>query len=161
MAAPKGNKFGLGNENAGRPAVIDLIKLAQELVEWSYLPDSLNLIGFSSPKRMSVTKLPEYAERDKAFGEALRLAKENIGQNRFRAANNGTMMQQFFTRSEGMYDPLHHKFDRAEKKFESDLRKQEEGTKATTINLQVPHDLAAGLNLPTKTISSKDNSSTE
>lgn len=165
MGAPKGNKNAVGNQNAvgndgGRPAA-DLSQMAKDLIEWSFLPDSLNLIGFSSPRRMSVTKLPEWAERDSEFREALRLAKENIGQNRFRAANSGTMIQQFFTRSEGMYDPLHHKYDRAEKKFESDLRKQEEGTKATTINLQVPNDLAAGLNLPTKTLPSKDNSSSE
>jgi len=160
MPAPKGNKNALGCENSGRPPV-DLQKMAKELIEWSYQPDALNLIGFSSPRRMSVTKLPEWADRDVEFREALTIAKENIGQNRFKAANNGTMIQQFFTRSEGMYDPLHHRYDRAEKKFESDLRKQEEGSKATTINLQVPHDLAAGINLPTKTLSNKDIESSE
>lgn len=155
MAAPKGNKNGLGNENAGRPSV-DLIQMAKDLVEWSYQPDALNLIGFSSPRRMSVTKLPEWAEKNVAFREALNLAKENIGLNRFKAANSGTMLQQFYTRTEGQYDPLYHRYDREEKKFESDLRKQEDGAKATTINLTVPNDLAAGLNLPTKTISIKD-----
>lgn len=161
MGAPKGNKnAGIGNKNAlgndgGRPAM-DLVQLAKDLIEWSYQPDALNLIGFSSPRRMSVTKLPEWAERDSEFREALCLAKQNIGQNRFKAACSNLMPQQFFTRSEGMYDPLHHRYDRAEKKFESDLRKQEDGAKATTINLTVPNDLAAGLNLPTKTISVKD-----
>lgn len=159
MGAPKGNKNAVGNEG-GRPGH-DLSLMGKELIEWSFLPDSLNLIGFSSPKRISVTKLPEWAEKDIEFREALRLAKENIALNRFKAASSNLMPQQFYTRSEGMYDPLYHKYDHSEKKFESDLRKQEEGTKATTINLQVPHDLAAGLNFPTKTISSKNNTSSE
>lgn len=160
MAAPKGNKNALGNENSGRPAV-DLIQMAKDLIEWSYQPDALNLIGFSSPRRMSVTKLPEWAEKNVEFREALNLAKENIGINRFKAACGNLMPQVFYTRSEGMYDPLHHRYDRAEKKFESDLRKQEDGAKATTINLTVPNDLAAGLNLPTKTISVKDPKGTQ
>lgn len=108
----------------GRPAV-DLEQLAKELVEWSYLPDSLNLIGFSSPRRMSVTKLPHYASEDDKFREAFVFAKENISQNRFKASCAGTMPQQYFTRCEGMYDPLYHKYDRGERQFDSDLKKQE------------------------------------
>jgi len=155
MAPPKGNKFAVGNEG-GRPAT-DLKALAKELIDWSYQSDALNLIGFSSPKRMSVTKLPEYAKKDDEFREALQLAKENIHQNRFKAACAEVIPEVFYTRSEGMYDPLYKAHVREEKKFESDLRKSEEGTKETTINLMVPDGLATGLNLSTKTVSKKDN----
>ncbi len=143
----------------GRPPEHDLEKLAHQLIEWSFLPDSLNLIGFSSPRRISVTKLPDFAVRDPKFREALNLAKENIAQNRFKASCAGLMPQVFYSRSEGMYDPLYHKYDREEKKFDSDLRKDEEGSKAATINLTVPHDLGAGLKLSASPISNKDNQS--
>ncbi len=144
----------------GRPST-DLKALAKDLIEWSYLNDSLNLIGFSSPRRFSVTRLADYAAKDNEFSEALILAKENISQNRFKASCANLMPQQFYTRCEGMYDPLYHKFDRDEKKFDSDLRKDEEGSKATTIHLTASDDLTAGLNISAKTISSKDNTSSK
>lgn len=159
MAPPKGNKFAVGNQG-GRPA-IDLKALAKELIDWSYQPDALNLIGFSSPKRMSVTKLPDYAKKDDEFREALLLAKENISQNRFKAACADVIPEVFYTRSEGMYDPLFKSYQREEKKFESDLRKSEEGTKETTINLMVPDGLATGLNLSTSKLSTKNNKGPE
>ena len=141
--------------DVGRPKETDLKQMAKELIEWSYLPDSLNLIGFSSPRRMSVTKLPHYASIDNEFREALSLAKENISQNRFNAANAELMPSQFFTRCEGMYDPLYHKYDRDNKTFESKLRKDEEGAKQSTYNITVPHDLAIGANLSASPVSDK------
>lgn len=108
---------------AGRPAE-DLIAMAKELIEWSYLPTSLNLIGFSSPRRFSVTRLPDWAAKDSTFSEALQFAKENIAQNRFRAACNKEMPEQFHTRCEAMYDPLYHKHVRDEKVFDASLSKE-------------------------------------
>jgi hypothetical protein len=142
----------------GRPPR-DLKKLAKELVEWSYQSDALNLAGFSSPRRFSVTRLPDYASIDEEFSEALVLAKENIGLNRFKAACNDIMPQVFYTRCEGMYDPLYHEYERKEKAYDASLKKEEESNKKTVINLVVPDGLATGLNLSSKELSKKDNSS--
>jgi len=144
----------------GRPPT-DLVKLAADLIEWSYLPDSLNLIGFSSPRKFSVTRLADYAAKDKDFSDALLLAKENISQNRFKAACLKIMPEVFYTRCEGLYDPLYHKYDRDQKKFDADLRKDIEGSKQSTYNIVVPHDLAIGTNIPTSTISKEVHSSSK
>lgn len=141
---------------AGRPST-DLSKLAEELIEWSYTPEALNLIGFSSPRRFSVTRLADYAAKDKKFSEALQLAKENIAQNRFHAANANTMIPAFYTRCEGMYDPLFHKYDNEEKDKDAARRKDIEGSKQQTYNIVVPNDLATGANIPTKKVSDKPN----
>ena len=150
------------NNIGGRPPEWDLEELAKELIEWSYKSDSLNLIGFSSPKRMSVTKLPDFAVKNSKFREALILAKENIGINRFKAASLNQMPEKFYTRCEGMYDPLYHKYDRDEKIFESSLRKDEEGNKPTQITVKVQHDgLGSGLNISAETLPITDNQSSQ
>lgn len=141
----------------GRPST-DLKKLAQELIEWSYSPEALNLIGFSSPRRFSVTRLADYAAKDKSFSEALQLAKENIAQNRFHAANANTMIPAFYTRCEGMYDPLFHKYDNDEKDKDAARRKDIEGSKQSTYNIVVPNDLAVGTDISAKKVPNKANS---
>lgn len=142
----------------GRPKT-DLEKLAKELIEWSYQADALNLIGFSSPRRFSVTQLPEYAAQNKGFSEALKLAKENIAQNRFRAANNNQMIPAFYTRCEGMYDPLFNKYDNEEKDKEAARRKDIEGTKQQFYTIVVPNDLAVGTDLSAKKLPTKTSKS--
>lgn len=120
----------------GRPPQYDLDQLAEELLLWSTEPTSFNLIGFSRPRGISVTTLPEWANKHDRFAEALRLAKESIAMNRFEAALANEFPHSFFKSSEGQYDPLHNRYLREEKEFESNLKKSEnEGISNQTANL--------------------------
>ena len=127
----------------GRPREYDLVKLGEELVEWSKLPTSLNLIGFSSPRGFSVTRLPNWAEENKEFSYELSMAKENISQNRFQASCEKRMPESFFTRVEGFYDPLHHRHHRDEKKFDAELAAS---TNNPDTNITITHKDATSRN---------------
>lgn len=143
----------------GRPPY-DLDKLADELLYWSSDPSALNLIGFSRPRRISVTMLPAWAKSHQRFSEALRLAKESIAVNRFEAACANEMPHVFFTRSEGLYDPLHHRYDREQKEFESSLRTKENKTNSGDVYVSVNPKLAGGANIrATRLPNPADNSS--
>lgn len=124
----------------GRPHT-DLKQLAKELIKWSTEPTAMNLMQFSSPRGMSVTKLPEWAEKDENFREALQLAKENIGINRFESAVNNELPKDLFLKAEGNYDPLHRAYFREEKEFESKLRKSEK-TSAEEYNSYLAENLS-------------------
>jgi hypothetical protein len=142
----------------GRHQKHNLDDLADEIIEWSQHATSLNLIGFSSPKRMSVTKLPEYANKHKKFREALQLAKENISQNRFDAACAEVMPEKFYSRCEGQYDPLYHKYDREERKYDADIKAKAEGNNRNQkIIVKVKNDLARGVNVRAKKLSNSNN----
>lgn len=144
----------------GRPPVHNLDQLAEELLYWSTDPSALNLIGFTRSRRISVTKLPEWAKNHAKFGEALALAKEAIASNRFEAACANEMPQAFYSRCEGMYDPLYHKYDRQEKEFESSLRTKENDKKSGDIHVSVSPRLSGGANVrATRLPNTPDNSS--
>jgi len=154
------NCVGKSNAIVGRPPT-DLIKLAEELIEWSYTPQALNLIGFSSPRKFTVTRLADYAVKDEAFSDALRLAKENISLNRFNASCAKLMPEVYYNRCEAMYDPLYNAFSKEEKRYESELRKKEESSKQSTYNIMVPHDLAIGANISAEAVSKEHPSSAQ
>jgi len=145
----------------GRPSKYDLKQIARDLVEWAQHPDSLKFTMFSAPRHINLQRFPEWARKDDDFAEALAIAKQYLDINRFKAAAMEQMPENWYSKNERIYDPLHDDHYRSEKKYESDLRKQEEGNKQTHITLTVPHDLAAGLNLPSKTISVQDNQESE
>ena len=110
---------------AGRPREHDRKKIAAELLEWSTNPTAFNLIQFSRPRMLCVTKLADWAEEDTEFREALKLAKQSIAMNRFEATLEGAMSQAEYSKSEGNYDPLYRKFSREERQFELEMKKQE------------------------------------
>ncbi len=106
---------------AGRPREHDRKKIAQELLEWSTNPTAFNLIQFSRPRSIDVTKLPEWASEDDEFRQALQLAKQSIAINRFEAAIEGALPFSEVHRNEHNYDPLHKAHARDEKEFDLQL----------------------------------------
>lgn len=147
---------------AGRPIEYNLEEMAKELIEWSKEATSLNLIGFSSPRGFSVTRLPDYARTNPKFSEALQLAKENISQNRFDAACAEVMPEKFYSRCEGMYDPLYHRYDRKEKLFEAKIRAKEEAKhQQQNITLKAKDGLRSGIDVRAEGLPSTDNNSSE
>ncbi len=144
----------------GRPPH-DLDQLADELLYWSTEPTSFNLIGFSRPRCISVTRLPAWAKEHTRFGEALALAKESIAMNRFEASLSNEFPHSFFKSSEGQYDPLHNKYLREEKAYESSLRTKENNEKPTQTYVYVNDGLASGANVPTKGIPASSDKGSE
>lgn len=140
----------------GRPSQYDLKAIAKELVEWSQHPDSLKFTMFAAPRHINLQRFPEWAKKDEDFAEAYALAKQYLDINRFKAAAKDVMPEQWYSKNERIYDAVHDEHFRDEKKFESNLRKQEEGQKQTTYNITVSPELSAGTNLPTSTISMQD-----
>ena len=131
----------------GRPSQYDIKAIAKELVEWAQHPDSLKMTMFSAPRMINLQRFPEWAKKDEDFAEALALAKQFLDINRFKAAANELMPENWYSKNERIYDPLHDSHYRDEKKFESDLRKDEEGVKQSTYNIIVSNDLAAGTDI--------------
>lgn len=145
----------------GRPSQYDLKAIADDLVQWSQQPDALKFTMFASPRMINLQRFPEWEKKDEYFAEAYAIAKQNLDINRFKAASTELMPEQWYSKNERIYDPVHEKHYRDEKKFESDLRKQEEGAKPTNITVSVSRDLSAGINLSATPISVQDNSKPE
>lgn len=141
----------------GRPSQYDLKQIARDLVEWAQQSDALKFTMFAAPRHINLQRFPEWAAKDDDFAEAYALAKQYLDTNRFKAAATEVMPEQWYSKNERIYDPVHDHHYRQEKKFESDLRKEEEGTKQSTYNIIVSNDLASGTEISTKTVSEEDN----
>ena len=85
------------------------------------------------------------------------MAKQYLDVNRFKAAASELMPEQWYSKNERIYDPVHDHHYREEKKFESGLRKDEEGTKQSTYNIMVSHDLCSGADISAKALPKEDN----
>lgn len=146
----------------GRPSQYDLKAIAKDLIEWAQDSGSLKFTMFAAPRHINLQRFPEWAKKDEDFAEAYSLAKQYLDINRFLAAAQDIMPETWYSKNERIYDPIHEDHYREEKKFESGLRKEEsEGNKQSTYNIVVSHDLSAGIDLSTATLSVQDNTGTE
>jgi hypothetical protein len=142
---------------AGRPAY-DKMAIGREFVKWATNnPDALTVPMFAVSKGLHSGILRAWALEDKEFSALFKEAKEQIGINRLRSSQSGQLDSSIYRAHIGNYDIDLNEYIREEKKFDSDLKRQEEGARQTTINLQVPHGLAIGSNIPTETLSNKGN----
>jgi len=141
----------------GRPSQYDLKAIADDLVQWSQQPDALKFTMFAAPRHLNLQRFPEWEKKDEYFAEAYAIARQNLDINRFKAAASELMPDYWYSKNERIYDPVHDNHYRQEKKFESGLKKEEEGTKQSTYNITVSHDLAAGTHLSTSPLPMQDN----
>lgn len=109
----------------GRPREYDRMQIAKELLEWSTNPTALNLIQFTRPRMLSVTKLPDWASEDEEFHEALKLAKESLAMNRFEATLEGALPYADYAKNEAQYDPMRDRFQQRERRLELEMKKEE------------------------------------
>lgn len=140
----------------GRPSKYDLKAIADDLVQWSQNPDSLKFTMFAAPRMINLQRFPEWEKRDEYFAEAYAIARQNLDINRFKAAATQIMPDYWYSKNERIYDSIHDNHYRDEKKFESSLKKDEEGSKQSTYTIVVPHDLCAGADIPTSPVPKKD-----
>ena len=141
----------------GRPSQYDLKQIARDLVEWAQQPDALKFTMFAAPRHINLQRFAEWAAKDEDFAEAYALAKQYLEANRFRAAAQEIMPEQWYSKNERIYDPVHDHHYREEKKFESSLKREEDGAKQSTYNIMVSRDLCSGADISAKAVSEKDN----
>lgn len=159
MAPPRGNKWAVGN-NGGRPCKFNKEEEFKELEKWAKTDDALVFRMFPCSRGYSHDTLENWARENDEFLDIYNVALETVGARRELLLIKNTSPSPF-QRYATYYDKKLRKHEREDKEFDSSLKQKEEGTKATTINLTVPNELAAGLNLPTKTISVKDSKGSE
>jgi len=131
MPAPKGNKYGYQNHNAGRPAkwTVDIIEKEAELfAEWADKPDSMILRKFAADRGYGHKYLYEWREKSEAFRDAYEYAQTIIGCRR-----EMECFEKMTLRYAPMYDDELESFERAREKFKSDLKKQEEKEKVMNL----------------------------
>lgn len=95
-----------GCETGGAPPKYDLLKEAQDLLDWSTKPDSTTLYDFTYFKDYLATELTVFAQREPKFALALKKAKERIGKNREIQCSKQTMNYGVWSRSAAMYDTM-------------------------------------------------------
>lgn len=133
MAATKGDKHKVRNTAIGRPREYDYEKEAQELDEWSQTDDALNLVDFTDKKPYLAQDLTDFAQRSIAFALALRKAKERINRRRERAVAEGRLNYGVWNRYASLRDKELLEHERAEKKFEADLRLKQLESQASDL----------------------------
>jgi hypothetical protein len=119
----------------GRPQEYDRMALGREMLEWSKKPDALTVPMFATSKGLHSGKLREWALASEEFRALFLAAKENVGINRLKAVSNPDIKL-----DPGIYKQTMHFYDldikedvRDEKRFDADLKRQEE--KSITVNV--------------------------
>ncbi len=131
MPAPVGNQYALGNQG-GRPSKYDLIKEAQELLEWSKSSNSLCLYQFTFDKPYLAVQLTEFAQKNEEFSLALKKAKERIAVHRAEACNQGKLHQRIWNRSARLYDHMLKEQEDADK--DADIARKLKVVAAQPVN---------------------------
>lgn len=105
-----------------RYAKIDLVDLAEKLMKWCELHNSISLMGFCSDHHISQKFLYESAKKDEEFGECLQVAKAKLGSKREQKAAKGEMPVLMYSRCASMYDKALDKHDRDTVAFEAKIK---------------------------------------
>lgn len=115
----------------GRPKEYDRLAVGKEFIQWAKdHPDCLTVPHFTTANGYSTPRLLEWVKEDPQFREYYTQAKEQIGINRLNATMNidpdrRTLDKTIYLRHVGNFDPDKRAFDREEKEFESNLKKEE------------------------------------
>ena len=98
---------------------------AEALELWSRKDTSDHLIGFCDNRNYDPGYISDFCEKSELFLLALKRAKTKIASRLHKKVNEGTFNYGIYMRVIGMYDKFIHNHERAEKQFDSDLRKKE------------------------------------
>jgi len=157
--AQLGNQNAVGN-NGGRPQEYDRIKIGHDFVKWATdNPDCLTVPMFATSIGLHSGILRNWCVDSQEFRALYNQAKEIIGINRIKSSQAGLLDNGIYRAHVGNYDTDINEYMREEKKFDSSLRKEEEGAKQSTYIIQAANGLTAGANIPTAQVSGKGNTS--
>lgn len=105
MGAPKGNKHAVGNKG-GRPRKYDLELEAKELLDFSLKDECLSLVDFTHLKEYCASDLSRFSSESLEFCEALKKAKERIGNRREKKVNTNELNYGVWSRSARLYEKI-------------------------------------------------------
>lgn len=112
-------------QKLGRPREHDRDKIAQDLVDWAKLPDSINLNKFCAIKEISPCKLTIWADKDESFRKAFELAKAYLGARREELLSKGVLHVKAYDLNAKTYDYFLKQEHRQQLEYESSLKKEE------------------------------------
>lgn len=109
----------------GRPREHDRKQLADDLIEWAMLEDSLNLCGFAALKLIPPRKIWQFSVEDDYFREAYDLAKAMIGERRDKMLNAKLLATESYKLNAHVYDYFMKQEHRDDLEFQSKLKNEE------------------------------------
>lgn len=112
----------------GRPREHDRDAIAQELIEWAKLPDSLNLCGFCCTREspLAPSKITEWARECPKFRLAYEQAKMFIANRREMKLSKGELHVKAYDLNAATYDYFLKEEKRAQLEFENSLKVEEQ-----------------------------------
>ena len=144
----------------GRPAMYDLKKLAEHLDEWSKDYRNWDLCKWVDEADVDPTSPSQWAKNDDDFRKAWNKAKNRIAARRTEMATIEELPMGIYNKYQHNYDVMHHEFEEETKDRDAARKKDIEGSKQSTYQILVPHDLAIGSNLSAAPLSNKSDQST-
>lgn len=111
----------------GRPREHDRNAIAQELIEWSKLPDSTNLNGFCCSRNppLPPTKIFQWAKECDYFRQCVDCAKAALAERREKMLNMDLLHAKAYDINARVYDAFLKDEVRQHAEFESKLKTQE------------------------------------
>ena len=148
-------------EPFGRPKEHDRIQIGKDMVEWATDNiDALTVPMFATSIGLHSGILRNWASEDKDFHALYMEAKELIGINRLNCSRAETLDNGIYRQTIAHYDLDSKAEIREEKAYESSLRKDEDGSRETTVNVRVSKDgLGRGVKISAEGIPVTDNRS--
>lgn len=120
----------------GRPREHDRDAIAEKLIAWSKLENSLNLNAFCSQNEIPPSNLGIWARECKKFQRAYEIAKSFIAMRREQKLSNGELHVKAYDLNAATYDYFLKEEKREEKAYEAELKKAEENnSKQITVNI--------------------------
>lgn len=120
-----------------RPKEHDRMKIAEEMIEWAKLPDSINLNKFCClhDPILSASMIIRWSKEDPEFRQAYETAKSFLGYRREEKLTNNELHVKAYDLNATNYDLFLRDEKREQAQFESDLRKKEIETQTEAAKL--------------------------
>lgn len=117
----------------GRPG-FDKELIAQQMIEWSKLDDSINLCGFSADHDVSPRIIMQWAKENEQFSRTYEAVKTRIGARRERKLNEGKLHVKAYDLNANVYDLYRKEESREQLTFESDLKNKDANTQIENLS---------------------------
>lgn len=127
----------MSNNLGGRPREYDRDQIAEEMIEWAQLPDSINLCGFSAKKLIPPSKITAWARECEKFRLSYEIVKAIVGERRERLLSSQQLHVKAYDLNAKTYDHFLKEEHKEEKTFESSLRKEEDDKASKTLNVNI------------------------
>lgn len=144
----------------GRPREHNREKIAEDLIIWAKLPDSINLCKFCAyyEPPISPSKITNWAKEDDNFRQAYEITKMYLGARREEMLNAELLHVKAYDLNAKTYDHFLKEEWKENLAYEVSQKKESEGKQDKTVIVNVHSDgLASGSKVSSKTISTTNN----